>query len=114
MGLLDRDYSEKRDFIRMKIDDTPAEVTLVEQQISCQGICHDLSGGGMLLTIDKEVDLDSELLVTVSTNHGHQPMISARCTVARVQSGANNSYLLGLEISEVINRPENTSSEATA
>jgi len=111
MGLLDREYSEKRDFIRMKID-TPAEVTLVEQQLNCKGVCHDLSGGGMLLTIEREVKLDTELLVTVSTNHGHQPMLSARCIVARIEPGPRESYLLGLEISEVLDLPESEANEA--
>jgi c-di-GMP-binding flagellar brake protein YcgR len=111
MSLLDRKYSEKRDFIRMKID-TPAEVTFVEEKISCNGICHDLSGGGMLLTLDREVKLDTELLVTVSTSHGHQPMISARCMVARIEPGPKKSYVLGLEINEVLGLPENEANEA--
>lgn len=110
MSLLDRDYSEKRNFIRMKID-TPAEVTFVEEQVSCNGVCHDLSGGGMLLTVEREVVLDSELLVTVSTNHGHQPMLNARCIVARIEAGPKQSYLLGLEITEVLNLPENEASD---
>jgi len=105
MSLIDREYSEKRNFIRMKID-TPAEVTMNNQNVHAEGICHDLSGGGMLLTLDKEVELDTELLVTVSTNHGHQPMLSARCTVSRVEPGPKQSYLLGLEINEVLRTPE--------
>lgn len=111
MSLLDREYSEKRNFIRMKID-TPAEITVLDQQESCQGVCHDLSGGGMLLTINKEVELDTELLVTVSTTHGHQPMLSARCVVSRVEPGPKQSYLLGLEINEVLETSQAESSEA--
>lgn len=111
MKLLNREYSEKRNFIRMKID-TPAEITLIDQQLSCRGVCHDLSGGGMLLTIDQEVELDTELMVTVSTNHGHQPMLTARCAVARVEPGPRDSYLLGLEINEVLNTTEETETEA--
>lgn len=101
MGLLDRHYQEKRDFIRMKID-TPAEVTLLEDMTSCKGICHDLSGGGMLLTIDKALEPGSEIMVTVSTTHGHQPMLSAKCLVARAETGPKGSHLLGLEIVEVM------------
>ena len=111
MSLLDREYSEKRDFIRMKID-TPAEVRLTEQEVECKGICHDLSGGGMLLTLDRPVDLNTEMVVTVTTSHGHQPMLTARCAVARVAPGPKESYLLGLEISEVLNSPEYETSEA--
>jgi len=110
MSLLDREYSEKRNFIRMKID-TPAEVTVLDREENCRGVCHDLSGGGMLLTIDKEVALDTELLVTVSTTHGHQPMLSARCVVSRVEPGPKQSYLLGLEINEVLKTAETESTE---
>ncbi|MGH1486689.1 MAG: PilZ domain-containing protein [Cellvibrionaceae bacterium] len=105
MGLLDREYSEKRNFIRMKVN-TPVEIAINQENRTINGICHDLSGGGMLLTLDEALALDTELMVTVNSAHGHNPMLQASCVVSRVEAGPKNSHLLGLEIQEVLNHPE--------
>lgn len=110
MSLYNRKYSEKRDYLRMKIE-SPIEVTHVDSQVSHHGTCIDLSGGGMLLNLDQEVDLGEELLVTVTTKFGHQPMLTARCQVARCEQGAKERYLLGLEIIEMLENPETESTE---
>ncbi len=117
MSQLNREYSEKRDFIRMKIN-APAQVTMVEEDRTEEdntvrnAVCHDLSGGGMLLTLDQELALDTELIVTVTSVHGHSPILQARCAVARVEQGPKQSYMLGLEIQEVIeNKKEEPEAE---
>ena len=102
---INRHYTEKRNFIRMQVD-TPATVTLSTsggQREICNGICHDLSGGGMLLTLDKQLAVDTEVFVSITTNHGHQPTINARCSVSRVQLGPKKTYLHGLSITEIVN-----------
>ena len=99
--MLDRKYIEKRDFIRMKVN-APADVSVEEAGVSAKGICNDLSGSGMLLTIDQKIPLDSELLVTLSSGHGDEPMLQAKCTVARLQQAAEDKCLLGLEIQEIL------------
>ena len=105
MGLLDREYSEKRNFIRMKVN-TPVEVTLDQGNRTISGVCQDLSGGGMLLTLDEALELDTEIIVNVISDHGHSPMLQASCIVSRVEAGPKDSHLLGLEIQEVLNQPE--------
>ncbi|MBX2809446.1 MAG: PilZ domain-containing protein [Cellvibrionaceae bacterium] len=105
MTRADQHYNEKRNFIRMQVD-TPAQVSVEGEQTTCDGVCNDLSGGGMLLTIDRALPLNTELLVTVSSLYGHNPMLQARCRIARVESGPNDSCLLGLEIHEILNQPE--------
>ena len=102
MSLLDREYSEKRDFIRMKVN-TPVQVIVQDDRI-IEGVCHDLSGGGMLLTIREELALGQELVVIVDSKHGHSPMLHALCNVARLESGPRNTFLLGLEIQELLNQ----------
>lgn len=110
MNLYNREYSEKRDYIRMKIQ-SPIEVTHVATQVNHIGTCIDLSGGGMLLNLDQAIDQGEELLVTVSTSFGHQPMLSARCQVARCQQSSNDQFLLGLEIVELFDNSNNESTE---
>lgn len=105
MGLLNREYSEKRSFIRMKVN-TPIQVSLDGGTRVIEGICQDLSGGGLLLTIDEELAIDTELKVSVNSPVGHAPMLEARCTVARVKPGPKDIYLVGLEIQEVLDQPQ--------
>jgi len=104
--MLNRDYIEKRDFIRMKVN-TPANISIEEEGRTTKGICNDLSGSGMLLTIDQTLPIDSELLVTLSPENGDGPALQAKCTIARLQPAANNKCLLGLEIQEIIDEQVN-------
>lgn len=99
--MMKRDYSEKRDFIRMTIN-TPAEVHVEQEGIVAQGVCNDLSGSGMLLTVDRVLPVNSELLVTLLPEDKEEPMFQARCTIARSLKAAEDKCLLGLEILEVI------------
>lgn len=99
--MIKRDYSEKRDFIRMTIN-TPAKIVMEQQGGSTQGVCKDLSGSGMLLTVDDRLPVDSELVVTLMPEGSNEPMLQARCSVARSLKAADNKYLLGLEILDII------------
>ncbi len=94
-------YSEKRDFIRMKIN-TPAEVHVEQDGTVTQGVCNDLSGSGMLLTVKDSLPVEIELLVTVGSDQDKGPSLRARCTIARSQQAADNQCLLGLEMQEII------------
>lgn len=99
-----REFQEKRNFIRMKID-TPASVDISDHSQSYAGICRDLSGGGMLVELDNPLPIGTEVEVTVSSAHGHAPMLQAEAIVARViaQPGAEaEPCMLGLEIKNVI------------
>lgn len=106
MSMKDRDYSEKRDFIRMKVN-TPAQVSTEPGGApNCDAICNDLSGGGMSLTLSEELPLNSEITVTVTSDHSHSPILKARCCVARVEAGEEGSYQVGLAIKEVVKDEE--------
>ena len=105
--MLDRDYIEKRDFIRMKVN-TPANISVEQDNLTAQGVCNDLSGSGMLLTIDQTLPLDSELLVTLSPETGNGPTLKAKCTIVRLQQAAENKCLLGLEIQEILDNDQST------
>ncbi len=101
MNSLHRSFEEKRNFIRMKVN-TPAEITLEGQGTVQSGVCNDLSSGGMLLTTDNQLPIDSELLITVRSRHGHSPTLKARCRVARVEDGPGEQCIVGVEISEFL------------
>jgi len=101
MGINEKAYSEKRDFIRMKIA-APLNATLALAGSSIEGLCKDLSGGGMQVETSQALDLGTELEVEVSSGYGHNPSLCAKAKVVRCQSGDNSSYLLGLEITEML------------
>lgn len=105
MGLLDRDYSEKRDYIRMTIN-TPINIRFLNSDVSLEGYCHDLSGSGMLISANQEIASGTELMVTLMSDHGHSPILQAHCSVTRAEKGPQSTTLCGLEIVDIINKPE--------
>ena len=103
--MIKRDYSEKRDFIRMTIN-TPAQVHVEQEGIAAQGVCNDLSGSGMLLTVNRVLPVNSELLVTLLPEDKSEPMFQARCAIARSLKATEDKCLLGLEILAVIDNKD--------
>ena len=101
MSLSDKAYSEKRDFIRMKIS-APLTATLSADQRVFEGNCLDLSGGGMRVETNEIIATGTELDVEVSSDHGHNPTLKARTRVVRSISNDKGTYELGLEIVEVL------------
>jgi hypothetical protein len=101
MGINDKPYSEKRDFIRMKIS-SPLNAKLSVDTGVIEGLCRDLSGGGMQVDTQQALAIGTELEVEVSSDHGHNPTLKARAKVARSGPGENGDYSLGLVILEII------------
>jgi len=101
MDRMSRDYNEKRNFIRMKID-TPAEVTIDNQGEKIAGICRDMSGGGLLIEVEKTMDTGIEVTVLLSSPHVSSPMLKAKAQVARVTQNKAGNYILGLEILQML------------
>ncbi len=101
MNLANQDYSEKRNFIRMKID-TPVEVSVSSDDTSLSGTCRDLSGGGMLIEVDKALPVGTELEVTINSEHSQHPMLKAITTIARVQANHSGTCTLGLKIQQML------------
>ena len=105
MNSISRDYQEKRNFIRMKVD-TPVSVTLETEGKRFEGVCRDLSGGGMLVELASALPVGTRLQVCIESNHGHSPMLKAEVEVTRVvaQPGEEqHPCLLGMEIVAVLN-----------
>lgn len=76
-----RDYEEKRDFIRMRIN---SEAIIIDSQgIESTGFCHNLSGGGALIELDKALEVNEKVEVIIHSNYGHAPMFSSTGAVIR-------------------------------
>lgn len=101
MGNNDKSYSEKRDFIRMKIG-APLNAKLVAATDIIDGLCLDLSGGGLQVETKKSLAVGTETAVEVSSGYGHNPSLTARAKVVRVTANETGDYVFGLEILEII------------
>jgi hypothetical protein len=93
MNFVGRTHEEKRNFIRMKVE-TPLEVHVGEREL--HGFCHNLSGGGLLVSLSEPLSLDTELEVQVNSHFGHRPVFRAITRVCRIHP--QSPHLLGLEI----------------
>lgn len=101
MGINDKPYSEKRDFIRMKIG-APLNAKLAAPSETVEGLCLDLSGGGLQVETKQPLAVGTEAEVEVSSHHGHNPTLRAKTRVVRCVTSESGNHLLGLEIIQVI------------
>ena len=99
MSSLDRSFSEKRNFIRMKIN-TPA--TIVHAGSRYAVICQDLSADGMSVDTDQEFKPGDELEVAIEQQGQNHQSFRALAQVARVRANDQGGYNLGLAIKQIL------------
>lgn len=97
---VDREHQEKRDFIRMKVD-TPLRAQITGEGVAAEGLCHELSGGGMQLATEHYLEPGAELEVTISSEHGNSPTLKAKARVIRIETDGKVNRV-GLEILEIL------------
>jgi len=97
MSTADREYSEKRDFIRMTMN-AQAQVYLDGDPQPLSGQCSDLSATGMSLSLDRPVPENTELRVVIQSPNEQFQSLDARAIVIRSVAGDDGRYFLGLEI----------------
>jgi len=100
MDQLKNDSQEKRSFTRIKTD-TPAEVLICGRDKRFKALCRDMSGNGMLMESRVGLKIGTEIEVKLLSHFG-DPLLKARCTVARLERNSAGNYVLGLEISEML------------
>lgn len=93
-----RDYSEKRDFMRMRVN---SEITLYTGSKKIVGICKDLSGTGMLISVEEPLAIGAELTTALPSQNANFPPFETVARVLRVEQGDDGVYYIGLEIVEV-------------
>lgn len=89
-------YSEKRDFIRMRVE-TP--ITFMLNGNSYDAVCIDLSSSGMQVEVEStaEFNLGDRLYVSIPSSHDKLRGLEAETLVQRVEVWGNGRISLGLE-----------------
>jgi len=101
-NVYNRNWDEKRDFIRMKVD---TEITLAvdNSDVRVTGYCRDLSGTGMLIEVDQEVDAGTICHTNLPSNNDAFPSLDAKVKILRCIQLSENKYQIGTEILEIAN-----------
>ncbi|HDS1738139.1 MULTISPECIES: PilZ domain-containing protein [Pseudomonas] len=88
-------HSEKRDFIRMRID---AEVSLLHADQVVAAVCLDLSSGGMQVKAPQRYQVGDKLEVRLDSDHPALKGLHASTEVVWIADQAGGQQKFGLRI----------------
>ncbi|MCU1718697.1 PilZ domain-containing protein [Pseudomonas sp. 5P_3.1_Bac2] len=95
MSQNDRAYSEKRDYIRMRLE---AAVTLHHEGQVIPALCIDLSSTGMQLEASSAVNVGDKVRVDIPSDHAELRGLETQAEVVRVSSLDDGRQAIGLAI----------------
>jgi c-di-GMP-binding flagellar brake protein YcgR len=95
MSQNDRDYSEKRDYIRMRLE---APVTLHHGGKEIPALCLDLSSTGMQLEADSAVSMGDKVRIHIASDHNELRGLDAQAEVVRISAMDDGRQSIGLTI----------------
>jgi hypothetical protein len=95
MSQASRDYSEKRDFIRMQVS---TETKIHHKGDVFSATCIDLSSNGALITSETSFEVNSEVILSINSGGGETPPLQAQATILRAKRLENNEYQYGMSI----------------
>ncbi|NAT36268.1 PilZ domain-containing protein, partial [Pseudomonas syringae pv. actinidiae] len=81
MSRNDRDYEEKRDYIRMRVD---ADVNLIHAGQVIPAVCIDLSSSGMQVQAPRAFQIGDKLSVRIDSDHAALKGLEAETEVVWV------------------------------
>ncbi|AZE65988.1 PilZ domain-containing protein [Pseudomonas synxantha] len=90
----ERDYAEKRDFIRMRVD---ANVSLIHAGQEIEGVCLDLSSSGMQVQAPRQFNVGDPLTVRIDSEHAALKGLEADTEVVWTKAAGDEQHL-GLRI----------------
>jgi hypothetical protein len=95
MKQTDRHYTEKRDFIRMRLG---AKVILQHAGENIEALCHDLSSTGMRLEANCQLQVGDRVTVLIVSSHQEITDLLSEAQVVRVTEAGNGRLMLGLTV----------------
>ena len=91
-----RNYDEKRDHIRMKLD-TPVKIKLNTGSY-IEGTCLDLSVNGMQFELDRAIQTGESIEACIRSGMGMVPDLVSKAIVVRTTRVDTDRYLHGVQI----------------
>jgi hypothetical protein len=98
MSRTDRDYEEKRDYIRMRVD---ADISLIHAGQVIPAVCIDLSSSGMQVQAPRAFKVADRLSVRIDSDHPALSGLEADTEVVWVTDEEGGGQKLGLSILEM-------------
>ncbi|MDC6382251.1 PilZ domain-containing protein [Pseudomonas graminis] len=95
MGQLDRDYEEKRDYIRMRVD---ADISLIYAGQIIPAVCVDLSSSGMQIQAPRSFQVGDKISVTIDSEYAALKGLEADTEVVWIADIEGGEQKLGLTI----------------
>ncbi|EPJ76347.1 MULTISPECIES: PilZ domain-containing protein [Pseudomonas] len=95
MSRNDRDYDEKRDYIRMRVD---ADISLVYAGQIIPAVCIDLSSSGMQVQAPRTFKIGDKLSVRIDSEHAALKGLEAETEVVWLTDLEDGGQKLGLAI----------------
>lgn len=95
MSQNDRDYAEKRDYIRMRVD---ADITLLYAGQIIPAVCVDLSSSGMQVQAPRAFKVGDKLNVRIDSEHSALKGLEAETEVVWLADQEEGGQKLGLTI----------------
>jgi hypothetical protein len=95
MSQNDRDYAEKRDFIRMRVD---ADITLLYAGQIIPAMCVDLSSSGMQVQAPRSFKVGDKLSVRIDSEHSALKGLEAETEIVWLADLEDGGQKLGLTI----------------
>lgn len=99
MSSTSRDYSEKRDFIRMQVS-TNCQIQYKGKEHPAT--CLDLSSKGALIESEQPLDINSELILVINSGSGDIPPLHAQVSVLRIVRQEEGNYHYGVGINKYL------------
>jgi hypothetical protein len=99
MSLNDRNYEEKRNFIRMTLN-ASATLTLTDNSV-IDVTCIDLSAGGMSIEANHAVELGASVHVSIQSPNEQFRSMDADGKVLRCLALEDGQYDIGIEIESI-------------
>ncbi|MFT4908123.1 MAG: hypothetical protein ACI978_002212 [Oleispira sp.] len=99
MSQASRDYSEKRDFIRMQVT-TDSQIHFKGQSFAAK--CIDLSSTGALIESEQSFEVNSEVVLSIQSGGGETPALQAQATILRICRMPNDCYQYGTSIDKYL------------
>lgn len=99
MSQIDRNYEEKRDFIRMTMNATAMVTWPSGEQKSVTVI--DLSATGMHLKTNMPLPVGADIVVNIESPNSQFQSMVAECTVLRCLELDERSFDVGLQVNNI-------------